>query len=157
MKVTFRMIGKTAFSYLDEGIAIYEKRLNRYLPFEIEVLPDIKQAKNLSAGELKKKEGQLLLKRTKNDDLLILLDEKGKSFDSVGFADYLETQLRTTKKRIIFQVGGAYGFSDEVYQRADAKLALSKMTFSHQMIRLFFVEQLYRAMTIMKGEPYHNG
>ncbi len=156
MKVEFWMIGKTAFSYLDEGITIYEKRLKRYLPFNLFILPDIKNAKNLSVAELKKKEGDLILKKLKSDDLLILLDEKGKEMNSVDFSKFIEKQLRSSKKRLIFQLGGAYGFSPEVYKRADIKISLSKMTFSHQMIRVFFLEQLYRAMTILKGEPYHN-
>ena len=156
MKVELWMIGKTAFAYLDEGMAIYEKRLKRYLPLNVEVIADVKNAKSLSPVELKKKEGALILKKLKDDDLLILLDENGKSFGSVQFANYLEQQLQSSKKRLVFQIGGAFGFSEEIYKRANAKISLSKMTFSHQMIRLFFIEQLYRGMTILKGEPYHN-
>jgi len=156
MKVEFWMIGKTAFAYLKEGMAVYEKRLQRYLPVKLEVIPDIKNAKNLSAGVLKNKEGELILKKLKSDDLLILLDERGKVLGSVAFANFLEQQFQSSKKRIIFQIGGAYGFSEAVYQRANFKISLSKMTFSHQMIRLFFLEQLYRGMTILRGEPYHN-
>lgn len=156
MKVEFWMIGKTAFSYLEEGMAVYEKRLKHYLPLNLEVMPDIKNAKNLSSQDLKAKEGALILKKLKDDDLLILLDEKGKEYSSLSFSTFIEKQLSAPKKRIIFQLGGAYGFSSEVYERADMKISLSKMTFSHQMIRLFFLEQLYRAMTILKGEPYHN-
>ena len=156
MKVELWMIGKTAFSYLDEGMAIYEKRLRHYLPFSIELIPDIKAAKNLSPDELKKKEGLLILKKLRSDDFLILLDEGGKAFTSVAFSGFMENHLSLSKKRLIFQIGGAYGFSEEIYKRANTKIALSKMTFSHQMIRLFFLEQLYRAMTILKGEPYHN-
>jgi 23S rRNA (pseudouridine1915-N3)-methyltransferase len=156
MKVYFWVIGKTNERYLQTGIELYAKRLGHYLPFEMEVLPDIRQAKNLKSEQLKEKEGAYLLNRLKNDDLLILLDEKGKQFDSVSFATYLDRQLQMPYRRLIFQVGGAYGFSDAVYQRANAKLALSKMTFSHQMVRLFFLEQLYRAMTILRNEPYHN-
>lgn len=157
MKVFFWVIGKTNEKYLHTGIDIYTKRLGHYLPFEMEVLPDVRQAKKLSSEQLKQKEGDYLLGRLKNDDLLILLDENGKQFDSVGFASYLDRQLQTPYRRLIFQVGGAFGFSEAVYQRANARLALSKMTFSHQMVRLFFLEQLYRAMTILKNEPYHNG
>jgi 23S rRNA (pseudouridine1915-N3)-methyltransferase len=156
MKVEFWMIGKTAFSYLEEGMAVYEKRLKHYLPLNLEVMPDIKNAKNLSSQDLKAKEGALILKKLKDDDLLILLDEKGKEYSSLSFSTFIEKQLSAPKKRIVFQLGGAYGFSSEVYERADMKISLSKMTFSHQMIRLFFLEQLYRAMTILKGEPYHN-
>lgn len=156
MKVLFWVIGKTNEQYLNSGIDIYAKRLGHYLPFEMEVLPDVRQAKNLSSQQLKEKEGAYLLNRLKNDDLLILLDEKGKQFDSVSFASYLDRQLQMPYRRLIFQVGGAFGFSEAVYKRANAKLALSKMTFSHQMVRLFFLEQLYRAMTILRNEPYHN-
>jgi len=156
MKVLFRVIGKTSEKYLTTGIEMYAKRLRHYLPFEMEVLPDIRQAKNLSNGQLMQKEGELLLNRLTNEDFLILLDENGKAFTSVDFAGYLERQLQLPFRRLIFQVGGAFGFSDEVYARANAKLALSPMTFSHQMARLFFLEQLYRAMTILRNEPYHN-
>jgi 23S rRNA (pseudouridine1915-N3)-methyltransferase len=156
MKVLFWVIGKTNEKYLNTGMEIYARRLGHYLPFDMEVLPDIKQAKNLSSEQLKQKEGEYLLNRLKNDDLLILLDEKGKQFNSLDFATYLDRQLQMPFRRLIFQVGGAFGFSEAVYQRANAKLALSKMTFSHQMVRLFFLEQLYRAMTILRNEPYHN-
>lgn len=156
MKVHFWAIGKTNEAYLSTGIDVYARRLQHYLPFDMEVLPDIRQAKNLSPEQLKQKEGEALLSRLKNDDLLILLDENGKSFTSVDFAAFLERQLQLPYRRLIFQVGGAFGFSEAVYQRANAKLALSKMTFSHQMVRLFFLEQLYRAMTILRNEPYHN-
>lgn len=156
MKVLFWAIGKTNEKYLETGIDIYTKRLAHYLPFEMEILPDIRRAKYLSEEQLKEKEGAYLLGRLKNDDLLILLDEKGEMFTSVGFASYLDRRLQSPYRRLIFQVGGAFGFSDAVYQRANARLALSKMTFSHQMVRLFFLEQLYRAMTILKNEPYHN-
>lgn len=156
MKVEFWMIGKTAFPYLKEGMAIYEKRLKRYLPLKLSILPDIKNAKNLSPIELKRKEGALILSKLNPEDCLILLDERGKEFDSVGFSRFLEQRLQSSHKRLIFQIGGAYGFSEEVYQRANFKISLSKMTYSHQMVRLFFIEQLYRGMTIMRGEPYHN-
>lgn len=156
MKVFFWVIGKTNEKYLSTGMEVYTRRLGHYLPFEMEILPDVKQAKHLSSEQLKQKEGEYLLNRLKNDDLLILLDEKGKQFDSVAFATYLDRQLQMPYRRLIFQVGGAFGFSEAVYKRANAKLALSKMTFSHQMVRLFFLEQLYRAMTILRNEPYHN-
>lgn len=156
MKVLFWVIGKTNEKYLSAGIDIYVRRLGHYLPFSMEILPDVRQAKHLSPEQLKQKEGDYLLGKLRNDDLLILLDEKGKSFDSVDFAAYLDRQLQMPYRRLIFQVGGAYGFSEAVYERANARLALSKMTFSHQMVRLFFLEQLYRAMTILRNEPYHN-
>lgn len=156
MKVIFRVIGKTNERYLKEGMEVYAKRLSHYLPFKMEVLPDVRQAKKLNSDQLRLKEGEILLAQVKNEDLLILLDENGKSFSSVEFASYLDRQLQMPYRRLIFQVGGAFGFSEEVYQRANAKLALSQMTFSHQMVRLFFLEQLYRAMTILRNEPYHN-
>lgn len=156
MKVELWMIGKTNKGYLMEGVREYEKRLKRYLPFSMTVLPDVRNAGKLSPEQLKEKEGQLILDRLKPEDLLILLDEKGQHFTSEAYAKEIEKLLSQSNRRLIFQIGGAYGFSENVYQRAQKKLALSKMTFSHQMIRLFFVEQLYRAMTILKNEPYHN-
>lgn len=156
MKVELWLVGKTAFPYLDEGIHIYQKRLKHYLQFKIEIIPDIKNAKNLSQKLIKQKEGEKILKNINSNDLLLLLDENGKMYDSIQFSQYLEKSFQLSHKRIIFLVGGAYGFSKEVYDRANQKISLSKMTFSHQMIRLFFVEQLYRAMTIQKNEPYHH-
>ena len=156
MKIEFWVIGKTNEKYLKEGIAIFEKRLRHYLPFEYKVWPDIKKAGKLKALQLKEKEGGYILKQLNNDDHLIILDERGKEFSSVSFAQHVEKLLQVPKKRVIFLVGGAFGFSSGIYERANAKLSLSKMTFSHQMIRLFFVEQLYRAMTILRNEPYHN-
>lgn len=156
MKVELWVIGKTNERYLEEGVGIYIKRLQRYLPFKFEIIPDIKHAKNLRPDQLKEKEGEKIFQRLKSDDFLVLLDEKGKSYDSVAWANWIDSQLQHSSKRLIFQIGGAFGFSDTVYQRANAQLALSKMTFSHQMVRLFFVEQLYRAMTILRNEPYHN-
>jgi len=156
MKVEFWVIGKTSFSYLKEGEALYEKRIKRYIPFDSSIIPDIKNAKNLSQEELKKKEGHLILKKLEKNDLLILLDENGKTFTSTKFAKWFEQKLQLSNRKLIFLVGGAYGFSEEVYQRGNGKVSLSNMTFSHQMIRLFFLEQLYRALTIMKNEPYHH-
>ncbi|MCH2081354.1 MAG: 23S rRNA (pseudouridine(1915)-N(3))-methyltransferase RlmH [Saprospiraceae bacterium] len=156
MRVEFWMIGKTNEAYLKEGMEIYQKRLVRYLPFHAVIYPDIKNAGKLSSQQLKQKEGEFILSKLKSDDFLILLDEKGKQFTSEEFAQYVDHKHQLSYKRIIFQIGGAFGFSDAMYQRANAKLGLSKMTFSHQMIRLFFLEQLYRAMTILRNEPYHN-
>ena len=156
MKVEFWVTGKTNEAYLEEGIGIYLKRVMRYLPFGMEILPDIKQAKSLSPAQLKEKESQQVLSRLKPEDCLILLDEKGKQFGSEQFAGWLDGQLQGTARRLIFVVGGAYGFSPALYDRANSMLSLSGMTFSHQMVRLFFLEQLYRAMTILKNEPYHN-
>lgn len=156
MKVIVYFIGKTTESYLREGEAIYAKRLKHYLPISFEVLPDIKGAGKMSPDQLKEKEGELVLSRLKNDDGLILLDEGGKQYGSVDFAHWLDRQLQLPYRRLIFLVGGAFGFPPAVYDRANSKLSLSKMTFSHQMIRLFISEQLYRAMTILRGEKYHN-
>lgn len=156
MKIEFWVIGKTNEKYLQQGMDIYHKRLGHYLPFKLEILPDLKQSKNLKPGQFKEKEGKMILQKLTSADHLILLDERGKSYTSVKFAHYLDQLLMGSQKRNIFLVGGAYGFSEAVYQRANAKLQLSDMTFSHQMIRLFFLEQLYRGMTILRGEPYHN-
>ncbi len=156
MKIELWVIGKTAFKYLDEGIAVYEKRLKYYVNFDLVVLPDVKNPP-LSTEALKIKEGELILNKLHKDDWLILLDENGKHLSSMDFSKFIEHQQINATKRLIFQIGGAYGFSDALYARANQKLSLSKMTFSHQMIRLFFMEQLYRAFTILKGEKYHNG
>jgi 23S rRNA (pseudouridine1915-N3)-methyltransferase len=156
MKVEFWMIGKTAFPYLDEGMALYEKRLGHYLSFQSVVIPDLKNAGNLSSELVKQKEGEVLISRLKKEDFLVLLDERGKQLSSVEFSVFLEQKFQHSAKRMVFLVGGAWGFSQEIYERADYKLSLSKMTFSHQMVRLFFLEQLYRAMTIQRGESYHN-
>lgn len=155
MKIELWVIGKTAFKYLDEGISVYEKRLKHYTSFDLVVIPDIKNPP-LSIEALKTKEGELILNKLTKDDFFILLDENGKQNTSIDFSKFIEQQQMNATKRIVFQIGGAYGFSDAVYARANQKLSLSKMTFSHQMIRLFFVEQLYRAFTILKGEKYHN-
>ena len=156
MKICCWFIGKTADKYLREGTEIYAKRLGRYLPFEREILPDIKGGGKLSPEQLKLREGELVLSRLKPEDGLILLDERGKDFTSVQLAHWLDRQLQQPYRRLIFLVGGAYGFDAAVYQRANAQWSLSKLTFSHQMIRLFVLEQLYRAMTILRNEPYHN-
>ncbi len=157
MKIHFWAIGKTNEKYLREGIGIFTKRLGHYLPFEMQELPDIKQAGKLSPVALKEKEGEMVLQRLKSDDYLILLDERGKRYTSEAFARQINKWLQLSQKRIIFLVGGAYGFSTDLYQRANQKIALSEMTFSHQMVRLFFVEQLYRGMSILRNQPYHNG
>lgn len=156
MKIELWQTGKTAFPYLEEGAKIYENRLARYLPFQSETLPDVKNAKNLDPPALRAKEGEAVLARLKEDDYLVLLDERGKRFSSVEWAKHLERELMAPHRRIVFLIGGAYGFSPEIYKRANAQLSLSQMTFSHQMVRLFFLEQLYRAMTILRNEPYHN-
>src|SRR5690606_5246920 len=127
-----------------------------YIKFNFEVIPDLKNAKNLSEDQQKQKEGELILAKTQTSDVLILLDENGTQQDSVGFSEYLQKHMNSGIKQLIFVIGGPYGFSQEVYQKASGKISLSKMTFSHQMIRLFMIEQLYRAFTILKNEPYHH-
>jgi 23S rRNA (pseudouridine1915-N3)-methyltransferase len=156
MKIECVVIGKTDLEYLKEGIAIYEKRLKHYIPFEWIVISDIKNAASLTSNQLKEKEGSSILNRLDKDDFLIILDEHGKQFTSVGFSTFIDHKLQIGIKKLVFQVGGAYGFSEEVQERANFKMALSNMTFSHQMIRLLFIEQVYRAFTILKGEKYHN-
>lgn len=157
MKTELWVIGKTNEKYLEEGISIYLSRLKHYLPFQMDIIPDVKNAGKLAPEQLVEKEGQIVLKRLKTDDLLILLDENGRSFTSEDFAAYIQQKLHSPAKRLVFLIGGAFGFSAEVRRRADDKLSLSRMTFSHQMARLFFLEQLYRAMTILRNEAYHNG
>jgi 23S rRNA (pseudouridine1915-N3)-methyltransferase len=156
LKAELWITGKTAFSYLDEGVAIYEKRLKHYLKFSMQVFPDIRNAKNMSPETLKAKECEQQLSRLEKEDFLVLLDERGKLLTSVEFAAFMEKMSLQSQKRLVFVIGGAHGFSAQMYERAQMQLSLSKMTFSHQMIRLFFAEQLYRAMTIVKGESYHN-
>ncbi|HMN88783.1 MAG TPA: 23S rRNA (pseudouridine(1915)-N(3))-methyltransferase RlmH [Saprospiraceae bacterium] len=156
MKVALWIIGKTADAYLETGIAVYAQRLKHYLPFSIEVVPDVRQGNKLHPEQLKEREAEAILDRLKKEDVLILLDERGQTFTSEAFAHFLEQRLNSSGKRLIFLIGGAYGVADTLYARANGQVALSAMTFSHQMVRLFFVEQLYRAMTILRNEPYHN-
>ena len=156
MKTEFWYIGKTSFSYLEEGTKLYQKRLDRYLTFETVIIPDVKNGNKLPPEQLKIKEGEAILNKLNTTDYLVLLDERGKQYTSVQFSKFMEQQLQMGSRKLIFIIGGAYGFSQAVYERADQQMALSKMTFSHQMIRLFFLEQLFRAMSILKGEPYHN-
>ena len=156
MKIILLVIGKTDFAYLREGIDIYLKRLKHYIPFEIEVIPDIKQSKNLTNDLQKAKEGELILSRLSAGRELHLFDERGKSYSSIQFAGFLQQKMLGNVKELIFVIGGPYGFSEEVYQNASSKISLSKFTFSHQMVRLLCVEQIYRAFTILKGEPYHH-
>jgi len=156
MKIVLLTIGKTREKYVMEGISQFQKRLKHYCFFEIIEIPNIRNAKNLSISELIKKEGKLILKTLQNSDYMLLLDEKGKRSSSIEFSKKLQNWMLSGKKCLVFVVGGSYGFSDEVYKRANEKLSLSKMTFSHQMVRLFFIEQLYRAYTILSNEPYHH-
>ena len=156
MTIELWWIGKTSFPYLSDGIDIYLKRIKRYCKFKLVEFPDIKFGGKKSIGELKSLEGELILKKVNPKDLLILLDENGTEFDSVKFSKQIEQLQNSNPNKIIFLIGGAYGFSESVYKRANKKISLSKMTFSHQMIRLLFLEQLYRAHTIIKREPYHH-
>lgn len=155
MKVTLLVVGKTTDSHIDALIQEYQKRLTHYLPFALQVIPELKNTKALSPEQQKQAEGDLILKAVTANTNLILLDEHGKEFRSIEFADYLQKRM-SSGRDVVFVVGGPYGFADTVYQRANGKISLSKMTFSHQMVRLFFVEQSYRAMTILRGEPYHH-
>ena len=156
MKIKLILVGKTNAKYLVEGEKEYERRLKHYTKFEEIIITDVKQAGKLSESELKKKEGQLILAKLENSDHVILLDDKGKSFSSIQFSEILQQKMNTSLKSLVFVVGGAFGFSDELYQRAYSKLSLSKMTFSHQMVRLIFKEQLYRGFSILRGEKYHH-
>jgi 23S rRNA (pseudouridine1915-N3)-methyltransferase len=156
MKITLLVIGKTDASYLKEGLSEYEKRLKHYVNFEIEVIPDIKKAKKLSAENQKKLEGELILKKKLPGKEIHLFDEKGKTFSSRELSVFLEKKMASGLKEMVFVIGGPYGFSDAVYQNASSKISLSRMTFSHQMVRLLCTEQIYRAFTILKGEPYHH-
>ena len=155
MKIELWAVGKTSEKYLENGIEIFEKRLKNYLPFSWTVWPDVK-LKTSDGARLKLEEGKMLLQKLQPDDYLVLLDEKGQIFSSMELSRWLERRLSTSNRRMIFLIGGAFGFSPEIYARANEQLALSKLTFSHQMVRLFFLEQLYRAMTILRNEPYHN-
>ncbi|MFD2914819.1 23S rRNA (pseudouridine(1915)-N(3))-methyltransferase RlmH [Psychroserpens luteus] len=156
MTIKLLAIGKTDNKDLQALIDDYQKRLGFYIKFEFEIIPDLKKVKNLSEDQQKQKEGELILNKLNNTDVLILLDENGKQFDSVGFSNYLQKHMNSGIKRLVFVIGGPYGFSPDVYQKANGKISLSKMTFSHQMIRLFVIEQLYRGYTILRNEPYHH-
>jgi 23S rRNA (pseudouridine1915-N3)-methyltransferase len=156
MRIKILAIGKTRSNYLNEGIDLFLKRLQHYVNVELKNIPDVKGVKNLSADQQKEKEGELILKELSTSDRVYLLDEKGEEYTSKKFARFIEKQQVAGYKQIVFLVGGPYGFSQSVYQRADGKIQLSSMTFSHEMVRLFFVEQLYRAYTILNNEPYHH-
>jgi 23S rRNA (pseudouridine1915-N3)-methyltransferase len=156
MKIVLLMTGKTDSAAYSRAIDDYIRRVSRYLPFEVTAIPGLKNTRNLSEAQQKEKEGELILKALQPGDYCVLLDEKGKEYTSEGFAAYLEHKMNTVHKRLVFIIGGAYGFSPEVYEASPESLSLSKMTFSHQMIRLLFTEQLYRALTILNNEPYHH-
>jgi 23S rRNA (pseudouridine1915-N3)-methyltransferase len=156
MNIKLVAIGKTDDKALQSLIDEYTKRLSFYIKFDLEIIPDIKNVKNLSESQQKEKEGELILAKLTPTDQLILLDENGTTFSSVKFSDYLQKKMNSGVKTLVFVIGGPYGFSDEVYQKAQGKISLSLMTFSHQMVRLFFIEQLYRGFTILRNEPYHH-
>jgi 23S rRNA (pseudouridine1915-N3)-methyltransferase len=156
VKICLLVIGKTDEVYLQQGIDLFLKRIPHYISFEMKIIPDLKNSRNLSELQQKEKEGELILLQKGQSDELILLDERGTELSSVEFARFLEKKMISGIKRLVVVIGGPYGFSDSVYAQANGKLSLSKMTFSHQMVRLVFVEQLYRAFTILKGEPYHH-
>lgn len=156
MQIRLIAVGKTDHSAIQTLLEEYIKRLGFYIKFEMEIIPDLKNAKNLSEAAQKEKEGELILKKLQTSDELVLLDEQGKQYSSLDFSDYLQKKMNAGLRQLVFVIGGPYGFSEGVYQRANGKISLSKMTFSHQMVRVFFTEQLYRAFTILKNEPYHH-
>ena len=155
MRITLLQTGKTRDRFINEGVEEFRKRMTHYVPFIIETVPDLKSTRNMSTKEIQQKEGAMILKKIKASDYLILLDERGKEYHSLGFANHLNS-LEGRVNQVVFLIGGPYGFSEEVYRRANEKFSLSKLTFSHQLIRLLFMEQIYRAFTILKGEPYHH-
>ena len=156
MKIKLLAIGKTDDKNLQLLIQKYEKRLKHYIKFELEIIPDLKNVKNLSESEQKEKEGELIFGKLSPVDQLILLDDKGESYHSIGFSKFMQKKMNSGIKQLVLVIGGPYGFSETVYKKAQGKISLSKMTFSHQMIRLFVVEQIYRAFTILRNEPYHH-
>jgi len=153
MRVSLYVVAKNDFSFIEEGMKLYTERIKRYIPFEVFI---IKKLKFINAEQVKKEEGKEILSKLKPSDIVVILDDKGKEFTSTAFASFLENKMAIGNKRLVFIIGGAYGFSEEVYLRSNEKVSLSKMTFSHQLIRLVFMEQIYRAFTIIKGEPYHH-
>jgi 23S rRNA (pseudouridine1915-N3)-methyltransferase len=156
MKFTLLVVGRTVEKHYITAINDYVERIKHYTPFDMEVIPELKNTKSLSMEQQKEKEGELILKALQPGDVVVLLDEHGKEFRSIEFAEWAEKKMHTVNKRLVFIIGGPYGFSKDVYAAAQEKISLSKMTFSHQMIRLIFVEQLYRAMNILAGGPYHH-
>ena len=156
MKIALLQTGKTTEKYIIEGVEIYSARIKKYSGFEIITVPDLKDTRNMPILEQKVREGKKIIKFLGKDDFIVLLDERGKEMGSADFAEWIEKKLMNQKNRIVFVTGGPWGFSEEVYSIADARLSMSKMTLPHQMVRLLFVEQLYRAFTIIRGEPYHH-
>ena len=157
MTIKLLAIGKTDNKQLQSLIDNYQKRLGHYIKFDLDIIPDLKKTKNLSEDQQKQKEGELILAKLKPIDVLILLDETGKQLDSIQFANYLQKHMNSGMKQLVFVIGGPYGFSKDIYNKSQGKISLSKMTFSHQMVRLFVIEQIYRGFTILKNEPYHHG
>ena len=155
MKTTLILVGKTTNKHITACINDYVERIGHYMPFELITIPELKNTKNLSEEQQKEREGALILKQVQSQDILVLLDEHGQEFRSIEFASWIQKKQQTVR-RLVFVIGGPYGFSSAVYQRGNEKISLSKMTFSHQMVRMIFAEQLYRACTIIKGEPYHH-
>lgn len=156
MTIKLLAIGKTDSKLLQQMIAEYENRLKHYIRFELDTIPDLKNTKNLSEAQQKEKEGDLILKKLSPRDIMVLLDENGRQYSSIDFSEHLQKKMNSGIRQLVFVIGGPYGFSESVYQKAKGKISFSKMTFSHQMVRLFFVEQLYRAFTILRNEPYHH-
>ena len=156
MNLTLLTVGKTDIGWVREGLDLYVSRLRHYVPFTVTEIPELKKVSALSEAQIKEKEGELILKQVGPADILVLLDERGRQYRSMEFARWLEKQLSQGGRSLVFAIGGAYGFSSAVYERANGLLSLSPMTFSHQMVRTIFAEQLYRAFTILKGEPYHH-
>lgn len=156
MEIELLTVGKTTIRFVEDGIAEYSKRLKHYIPYSIKSLPDVKNASKMDQAKQKEAEGEKILETISNSDFVVLLDERGKQYSSIEFSAFLEKQMISGRRKVVFVVGGPYGFSKPVYDRADSLLSLSKMTFNHEMIRLFFTEQIYRAMTILRGEPYHH-
>lgn len=156
MKITLLTVGKTDRDWVRQGLDIYLSRLKHYIPFSLTEIPELKNVSAFTKDQIKIKEGSLILKNIRPNDEVILLDERGKMFTSIEFASLIKDRMDYASRDIVFVIGGAYGFSEEVYSRANSKISLSKMTFSHQMVRTIFAEQLYRAFTIIKGEPYHH-
>lgn len=156
MKIKLLTIGKTDNAAIAQLIKTYEARLKHYIQFSIEIIPDLKNTKNFSEEIQKEKEGDLILSKISTTDRMVLLDENGTSFDSIEFSKFLQKQMNSGIKQLVFVIGGPYGFSDKIYKKSQGKISLSKMTFSHQMVRLFAIEQIYRGFTILKNEPYHH-
>lgn len=156
MEIELLTVGKTTIPFVLDGIAEYTRRLKHYIPYSVKSLPDIRNASKMDHSRQKEEEGKKILEALTPGDFVVLLDERGKQFSSMEFSSFIEKQMVGGRRKVIFVVGGPYGFSQSVYDRADSLLSLSRMTFNHEMVRLFFTEQVYRAMTILRGEPYHH-